>query len=282
MIRGQELASFLRCTSCSAAGLLATSDLMRCNGCGKEWSFRNGHVYIVEPPGDAPESGQGTDYATWSNWRQANYHFFKEQLPDNQSLRVLDIGAGPTQFRSLFANYTTFIGLDFFPYEEVQVVADITEPLPIADAAFDIVILSNVLEHTPDVLALLREVRRVLRPNGGCYATTPFLMRIHQAPYDYNRLTCYQLERSFTEAGFGSVTVLPLGRPVHVLMTIQRHFFDALTLSLRTHPMRAVLLPLAWLARVVTKITMLVFGPLYQQAAPNDRYTEGYGTVARL
>lgn len=242
----------------------------------------NGHLYIVEPPGDAPVSAQSTEYASWSNWRQANYHFFKEQLPDDHSLRALDIGAGPTQFRSLFAGYTTVIGLDFFPYEEVQVVANITEPLPIADATFDIVILSNVLEHTPDVLALLREVRRVLRPKGVCLATTPFLMRVHQAPYDYNRLTRYQLDRSFAEAGFGSVTVLPIGKPVHVLMTMQRHFFDTLTLSLRSHPMRALLLPLVWLARIVTRMIAFMFGPLYQQATPNDRYTEGYGTVARL
>jgi SAM-dependent methyltransferase len=282
MIREEELASFLRCTSCNTAGLVAESDHVRCSGCGTEWSVKNGRVYIVQPPGDAPDSGQSTEYASWSNWRRANYHFFKENLPSNQTLRVLDIGAGPTQFRSLFAGYTTFIGLDFFPYEEVQVVADISQPLPIADASFDIVILSNVLEHTPDVSALLCEVRRVLRPEGVCLATTPFLMRIHQAPYDYNRLTCYQLDRSFTEAGFSSVSVLPIGKPVHVLMTMQRHFFDTLTLSLRGHSLRALLMPVVWLARVVTRITVLVFGSLYNQATPNDRYTEGYGTVARL
>ena len=46
--------------------------------------------------------------------------------------------------------------------------------LTFADASFDLVMSFEVLEHIPDYLAALREVRRVLRPGGRFYFTAPF------------------------------------------------------------------------------------------------------------
>jgi 2-polyprenyl-6-hydroxyphenyl methylase/3-demethylubiquinone-9 3-methyltransferase len=50
--------------------------------------------------------------------------------------------------------------------------ADITR-LPYSDNAFDKVVLSEVLEHLPDDLAGLLEVRRVLKPDGAIAITVP-------------------------------------------------------------------------------------------------------------
>jgi ubiquinone/menaquinone biosynthesis C-methylase UbiE len=46
------------------------------------------------------------------------------------------------------------------------VVHDLTTPLPLADAAFDVVASGLLLEHLPDLAAFFRDVRRVLRPGG--------------------------------------------------------------------------------------------------------------------
>ena len=45
--------------------------------------------------------------------------------------------------------------------------------IPVGDAAFDLVIATEVVEHVPDPDALLAEIRRVLRPGGRLTASTP-------------------------------------------------------------------------------------------------------------
>ncbi len=58
------------------------------------------------------------------------------------------------------------------PAEGLAVQGDALR-LPFPDAAFDRVIVSEVLEHVPDDVAAIREVRRVLRPGGTLAVTVP-------------------------------------------------------------------------------------------------------------
>ena len=48
---------------------------------------------------------------------------------------------------------------------------DLTRPLPLPDAAFERVTCCLVLEHIPDIAALLREMGRICRPDGFIVAT---------------------------------------------------------------------------------------------------------------
>jgi SAM-dependent methyltransferase len=90
---------------------------------------------------------------------------------------VLDLGCGPGLYtRALRARGADVIPIDNDPEEvaiggtpvEGLVLADAGD-LPYADASVDGIVCSNLLEHTPDPEAVLREIGRVLRPGGWAY-----------------------------------------------------------------------------------------------------------------
>ena len=58
-------------------------------------------------------------------------------------------------------------------YPFVDLNLDLTR-LPIRDASFDVVICSHVLEHVPDDRAAMREIRRVLKPEGWALLMVPY------------------------------------------------------------------------------------------------------------
>ncbi|MBS2019078.1 MAG: class I SAM-dependent methyltransferase [Deltaproteobacteria bacterium] len=64
------------------------------------------------------------------------------------------------------------------------------EPLPLPDAAFDLVVSMDVIEHVPDPRPWIRDISRVIKPGGALYLTTP----------NYGFSTLGLLERTVLEA----------------------------------------------------------------------------------
>ena len=101
---------------------------------------------------------------------------------DLSGLRLLDAGSGGGHFSAGSCDRgADVVSLDMGPSLLRQVaklcdtrkVAGSVLALPFADASFDLVISTEVIEHTPDPLAALDELARVVRPGGTLLVTTP-------------------------------------------------------------------------------------------------------------
>jgi SAM-dependent methyltransferase len=127
--------------------------------------------------------------------------------------RVLDAGAGAAPYRSLF-RHCDYVTQDWPQSVHGQgtspdVLADLHE-LPLGDATFDFVLCTEVLEHVSDPARVLAELRRILRPGGRLLLTTPFVLELHEEPYDFFRYTPHGLRSLVESAGLAVERVEPL------------------------------------------------------------------------
>lgn len=132
--------------------------------------------------------------------------------------RILDVGAGSAPYRRLFRHciYKThdFEQLEdeqlrFGGYAQIDVVSD-AKAVPVPDASFDVVICTEVLEHVPEPIVVVRELGRIIAPGGRLVLTAPLGSGIHQEPYHfYGGYTPYWYRKFLDEAGFESIVVTP-------------------------------------------------------------------------
>jgi SAM-dependent methyltransferase len=92
---------------------------------------------------------------------------FPELAAGMPEKRILDIGCGRKKLPGA-------IGLDQLPLPGVDIVADLNEALPFDDETFDAVHADQVLEHVPDLVMVVYEAHRILKPGGMLVAHTPY------------------------------------------------------------------------------------------------------------
>jgi ubiquinone/menaquinone biosynthesis C-methylase UbiE len=142
------------------------------------------------------------NFDTWKNLYVSEYArgfyvlgVLEKYVPEFsvQGARILDIGCGDAGVIIAFAEAGARVAgleLDEKSLQRAAIRAEehgvdatlakgIAESLPFPDASFDLVILDNVLEHVTDRAGTLREIRRVLRPDGLLYMVTPKPFSLH-------------------------------------------------------------------------------------------------------
>ena len=120
-------------------------------------------------------------------------------------INCLDVGCGDRPYEYLFkdGNYT---GIDI---EDSGRPIDMKKPdyfyngthLPFKNEEFDMVICTQVLEHVPDPLLLLKEMSRVCKRGGGVIISLPFVYPEHEQPFDYFRFTRFGITELLEKAG---------------------------------------------------------------------------------
>ncbi len=150
--------------------------------------------------------------------RKSIFQAITNNLPSFKG-QLLDAGCGKMPYRNyilLNSKVENYVGLDIenaLSYDE-NVKPDVTwdgKTMPFPDHTFDCAFATEVLEHVPNTASYLKEVHRVLKPDGIFFFTTPFLWPLHEAPHDEYRITPFAMNRLLKESNFNKIEIDALG-----------------------------------------------------------------------
>jgi len=150
--------------------------------------------------------------------------FLVEHYERDRDGDVLDLGAGSKPYAALYEPFfrtARSVDVATSPHDvsAVDVLAQ-ADALPFADESFDCVICTEVLEHCRDPRAVVGEIRRVLRPGGRAFVSTPFLVHLHEMPNDFYRFTPSALRDLAASGGMDLVSLRPRGEYCAVALTL--------------------------------------------------------------
>ena len=147
--------------------------------------------------------------------------------------RVLDYGCGGSPYRSL-VNATCYHRADLPGIPGVDFPFGVDSKLSAADADYDCVLSTQVLEHVKNLDSYLHECRRVLRPTGRLVLTTHGTFNDHGCPYDFRRWTADGLCAELEHAGFQVARIAKLTTNPRALLYLNQQFHDRLLVRERT------------------------------------------------
>ncbi|MHC1740430.1 MAG: methyltransferase domain-containing protein [Anaerolineaceae bacterium] len=203
-----SLYELLVCPKCQHRLDAGHNDDLICANCGYSARVLDGKPIFTDVPATIEpweKVERGPDQGT--AWRRSNWKFLNElvkAMPKNAL--ILDVGAGHGDFADIFAG-KNYYSLDIVPYAEVDLVCDLGQTIPFMPDTFDAVVLMNVLEHVFENRGLIKNISKIIKPGGKVIITVPFLLKVHQAPFDFSRYTPYYLAATAEEVGFKVTTL---------------------------------------------------------------------------
>lgn len=161
----------------------------------------------------------------WSAYLNASLHMTLEKVAGLPAGRVLDVACGTGRLLEILAerpDVSALVGIDRVPAmlnvarrrigDRATLLECEASQLPFDDASFQLVTSTNALHYFPDADAALREIRRVISPNGNLVITdwcrNYVWMRLLNRLLPWTRhahvhtFSITELEQSLARAGF--------------------------------------------------------------------------------
>lgn len=212
-----------------------------CKKCGVRFPIVDGALDFIGSAPDGCHRIEKKVLRVGSDWRQANNNFFHRVARDFDSeALVLDVGAGHSYLKAFFRS--RYLATDIYPYKGLHFVCDLSKASPLRAASLDAVLLNNVLEHLIEPNRMLDAIARALKPGGELNITVPFIIKLHQAPYDFMRYTHYKLNQMLSQSGFNNLRIEAVYTPASLL----RIFFRERATMSASCGLRRVLVLMAW------------------------------------
>lgn len=260
------------CTSCGGANNKILKSFIYCKTCKKNLAIvlRKDKLDFLLNSEHNKLGYHGTDptkkfnQSNWTEWRKSNFEFLKSL---NLLPPIIDIGSGPGVFHSIFKDV---LSIDFMNYDNVNIITDLNCKIPLCEDMANSIILSNFLEHIYDPKTILNECYRLLKMNSILFITVPFMLKVHQEPFDFHRYTYIYLMQILNEIGFQieEIRCLPDNQSFHHLSESYYQFKIAKG---------------SLVAKFLWQIQKLVHLMLNKFSLPDQRldYTVGYMIVAK-
>lgn len=143
--------------------------------------------------------------------RSGLYDFLEENLKIHNINKILVIG-GFGQVLDLInqrvpsKNIKT---LDIQLAHRPDYLLDISDPklTDVISERFDQIICMEVLEHVPNYELALSNIYKLLNENGALVASTPWIIPLHDQPFDFHRFTWFEIKRMLQKNNFAEISI---------------------------------------------------------------------------
>lgn len=201
--------------------------------------------------------------------------------------KILDIGAGYKPYEKLFKNcYYESCDFDDVLREigdenkyKHTFYCDITKSIPVNDNLYDIVICNEVLEHINEPNYALKEIYRILKPDGKLYITTTQCHGLHQEPHNYYNYLSYGLKYLANKNKFHIIELKPLGGIYHLLGKILQNIIEN-TFIYNKLFFRIIFYPLEFFIRIIFLI-LSIFLFHIDFLDKKKKWTINYGCICK-
>jgi SAM-dependent methyltransferase len=157
-------------------------------------------------------------------------NYLEEKRPTGT---LLDLGCGTRPYRSIYEPFfEKSIGADLpdapFPQHGIDILCSATS-VPLPDNSIDFILCTEVLHDLPEPDLFFNEAKRLLKPGGVLFLTSPFVVPIVDGTFDHYRYTEHGLRYRILKSGLDIDAIEPVGDV----------FASALTLFIKP-PLKAI------------------------------------------
>lgn len=205
--------------------------------------------------------------------RKGLYEFLAQEYSGIRSeSQVLTIGAGG-KVNSLLNQYAQQAGFQVVSFDidekrNPDILGDICN-YNFGDRTFDVIVMSEVLEHVHSPHLALQNIYKAIKQGGKLILTTPFMLPLHDRPYDYYRYTRYGL--AFLLRDFEDVQIQERNSYLEAVDVLYVRLLQTETKGSRL--LSYFLIPLTFIKQPITRAL--------SKLAATDAMTTGYVVTAK-